>query len=1105
MKKIFRAVAALVVVMFAGCTNDLTNDVVAPVEGGTTVTVGLDTKTYLGELEDGVRKVYWSNDDQIVINGQTSTSTTLNEEKTVATFVFAENLTTPYSALYPAEMYKDPQTITLPAVQSAATGSFGADSAPMAAYTNDEEPFVLHHLAAVVRLRLKAAVDGDTDKITKVEFLGKAGEQVSGDFTIDYTNQTLTAASVAAEDKVVAAKVNKTLSTEAETDVFVVVPAQAYAEGFTVRVYDELGHYMEKSSGAITLARGEIKAMPAFEFVPTKTSFDVEIKNAADLVAFAQAYNAGEYDDATPIVHITADLNLEGVEGLQPIGCKTAEGDRYFEGFVDGNGHSIKNWVSGAPLFGFTASNSSICNLTIDASCTLTTTAATAIGASATAEYGSYFGAFVGYHKGLLKNCHNNANVTAEGGNWPNKVSIGGLVGRLVNGSIEGCSLVGDFLVADSFKTVGEEGNFGGIAGNNSNAEGVLLDCYVYGNVSHKGGSSYVNSNSNDGIVHFGGIVGVLYGTCTNCHLDNATANTKRVFFGNYMNANYGDAEEYNDNDYRTMFVGGIVGLVEEGAKVENCTNDAELMLCQYNGEVSGTSTDVSRYLHAGGIVGFVDGTVNGCTMYGDIANRSSCLQQFIGGVIGNLQATGTASNCANDGKKVAAATAGIGYYQARNNNLGGIIGATHSTNLSSLTNRADVVCSRMNSKTSATLSMGGIIGKIEATSGEIDGKDTLVNYGTIYSNHDQYNNQYTAIGGVIGEARCSVKGVVNEGSAYYIINSDGAVYKHIWVGGAVGYANGELTLTSVENKGAAYINISKAINQQHFNLCVGGVLGTNADAKTVALVNCANSGSVAVLGGGTRTDGRSLAVGGVVGALIKGTSSISGCTNTGAIYVAPSNNTHTTWLIRTAGGANYVGGIAGYVEGTAGTEATDEVEATAADLLSVTNCTNNRNIGANDGVAQPNYAIQAVRGAIAGLVGGAKFAEIKSCNCTTKAYNTNSTSTAGLVSAISNSVLEECTISNSILNPKGGVNLSGAVAYSVASTIKNNILNNVEIKAGSSGVTNKAVLAGTSDSASVFTDNKVSGTLEGAAITLDSKMIGSGTPTVTGTTLYTE
>lgn len=1094
MKKIFRTVAALAVVAFAGCTNDLSNDVVAPVGEGTTVTVGLDTKTVLGELVDGTRKVYWSAGDQININGYTSAEAVVSEEnKGIASFSFEQSLQYPYAILYPAEAYKDAQTITLAALQSAATGSFGVDAAPMAALAAEGDAISLHHLAAAIRLQIKGVAEGDAHQIYKVEFRGNGGEQVSGDFAIDYQTATLTATSTAVADQVVTARVNKSLSTEDAIDVFVVVPAQEY-KGFTVRVIDENGHFMTKEAkGTVTLDKGQILAMPEFEFVPTGTDINVEISSAADLVAFAKDYNAGNYDDVRPLViDVKNDIVFDDATNAEwvAIGGKFDGVDRYFDGVFNGNKHSIKNWNSVRPLFGYTSSSATIQELTIDASCTLTANYA---------DESEYYGAFVGYHRGVLTDCHVNANLTATG-NWTKYPHVGALVGRVVVGTVENCTVTGDVTIANTLVTTSQESYYGGAVGRISNPAGVVKGVTVSGNVSHSAGSTYSSSNVSDAYVYYGGIVGLLAGTCTDCHLSDAT---KKFFYGNFV---YGTSGSQVENHYRTQSVGAIAGQVEEDATVSNCTNRAEVVFNQYNGSRNGTS-DVSRYLYGGGIVGLCYGEVSNCTMYADLTNRSSCLQQAIGGVVGEVKDSATISNCANEGANIAAGTTRLGYYQARNNNIGGVIGRTYSTNLSTLTNKAEIVCSRMNSNASASLSMGGIIGKVEATSGEIDGNGTIVNYGTVYSNHTQYNNAYSAFGGVIGEAKCSVKNVVNEGKAYYIVNDDGAssVHKNIYVGGVVGYANGDITITSAENKGAAYINISKAVAVKHYNLCVGGILGTNNDAKAVALVSCENSGSVAVLGGGTKTDGRSLAVGGVVGALIKGTSSISGCTNTGALYVAASNNIHTAWFIRTAGGANYVGGIAGYVEGTGGTEGTEDTEGTAADLITVTNCTNNRNIGANDGVVQPNFAIQAVRGAIAGLVGGAKFAEIKSCNCTTKAYNTNSTSTAGLVSAISNSVLEQCTISNSILNPKGGVNLSGAVAYSVASTIKKNILNNVEITAGSSGVTNKAVLAGTSDSDSVFEDNVVSGTLQGVEITLDSTMIGKGTPTVTGTTLYTE
>jgi hypothetical protein len=105
---------------------------------------------------------------------------------------------------------------------------------------------------------------------------------VSGDFNIDYASATLTdKGSTATKDLKVSAKVAQILTTESAIDVFVVVPAREYANGFTVTFVDKNGHYMEKSSSsALILAKGEVRAMPELAFEPTGTKFDVEISSA---------------------------------------------------------------------------------------------------------------------------------------------------------------------------------------------------------------------------------------------------------------------------------------------------------------------------------------------------------------------------------------------------------------------------------------------------------------------------------------------------------------------------------------------------------------------------------------------------------------------------------------------------------------------------------------------------------------------------------------------------------------------------------------------------------------------------------------------------------
>lgn len=1085
MKKIFFPIVMMASLLVAGCVKENLVEPDVPQSGVTVLTANVDAATRTVLQDD--QMVLWTNGDKINVNGVESAALELEEPAASAQFTFEGLLESPYKAVFPSSIYKDATTVTLPAYQTYKEGSFSASASPMAAFS-ETRSLKFNHLCSVIKLTVNLPADSEHKVIEYVDFYGKNNEQVSGDFTIDFDALSLSGASTADADRKIRYKVSKTLGEEPFV-MYLVVPAQDYANGYTIKVLDDKGHFMEQSkASAATLEAGKIYDMPEFDFVPTGTDLDVEIATAQDLIDFATAYNAREYaDEDLLVVSLSQDIVFDEATSAAYAatgGIGTAEKDaegntNYFNGVFDGKGFSIKNWNSTCPLFAYTYAGSVVENMTIDASCTLT------------ANYASnnqYYGAFVGYHRGLLTNCHVNANLVASG-NWGEaEPHIGALAGRVVVGIVENCTVNGDVTFDNTLVTSGQNSYFGGAVGRVSNNAGELKGISVKGNVKLSAGSTYIaedSKNPNDASVKYGGIVGQLAGTCTDCHL---TEDDKTFFYGNFV---YGSGVAPVNNNYRTQQVGGIVGEIAEGGAVSNCNNYAAVTFNQYNGEANGASGDVSRYLNGGGIAGQIYGELSHCTMYGSLTNRSSCLQQYIGGVVGNVQAKASVHNCANEGASVAAGTTSNGYYQARNNNIGGVIGATFSTNLSNLTNRADLNCSRMNLKNTATLSMGGVIGKIEATSGEIDGKGNIVNFARIESNHEQYDNQYTAIGGVIGEAKCSVKGVVNEGSALYTIKNDSGIYKHIWVGGVVGYANGALSLTSLENKGTAVINISKAVAVKHFDLCVGGVLGTNADAKAVALVECENSGSVAIQGGGTKTNGRSVAVGGVVGALTNGASSISGCSNTGCIGNWSFNNTCDAWVIRAAGGCNYVGGVAGYLEGAEG------------DLLELTNCVNNRIGGTDDNVGNASNAIYALRGASAGLVGGAKYADIKNSQCTTDIYNTNSTVAAGLVGILTNSNLEGCTLKDSIVRPNGGgYACGGIVGYALTSTVKDNTLINLQITGAA--VTDTGVLAGNCDDNSVFTDNAVSGSVRGTEITLDTKMIGKGNPTVTGTYLYT-
>lgn len=1065
--------------LVAGCAKDNLAEQ-KPLQDGTTVLTAVAAPSVKTVLQDD-EKVLWTNGDKINVNGVESAALELKEAAETATFSVGSVLSTPYKAVFPASIYKDENTVTLPAYQTYKAGSFAETASPMAA-VSESSTLQFDHLCAVLKLTVNLPENSEHNSIKYVDFYAKGGEQISGDFTLDYKTLSLTGASTADADKKVRYNVSKTLGEEPFV-MYIVVPAQAYKEGYTVKVLDREGHYMEQSKkSAQTLDAGKVYELPPFNFVPTGTELGVEIAidSAEELVNFATDYNAGEYANQDLLtVTLSQDITFDA-ETSEDYAATGGIGDETnnFNGVFDGKDFSIISWNSTCPLFAYTGADAVIKDLTIDASCTLT---------AKYADNSQYYGAFVGWHSGLLTDCHVNAALVASG-NWSEaEPHIGALAGHVDIGAVENCTVNGDVTFDNTLVTGGQNSYFGGAVGRVSNVDGVLKGISVKGNVSLSAGSTYEKSEGdNDAYVNYGGIVGSLAGTCTGCNL---TESGKTFFYGNKIGS------DVYHNHFHTQNVGGIAGEIAKDGVVSNCNNYAAVTFCQYNGGVvGGDNKDISRYLYGGGIAGQISGELSNCTMYGSISNKSSCLVQYIGGVVGNVQATASVHNCAtNEGTMVSAETIGIGYSQARDNKIGGIIGVTYSTDISNLTNNAELLCRRMNNYSTATLSMGGVVGKIAATQGEIDGNGKIVNYAKIASNHDQYSILYTAIGGVIGEAMCSVKRVVNEGDAVYNINSnDGGVYKNIYVGGVVGYANENLTLTSAENKGTAVIKISKNIDKQHYNLCAGGVLGTNADDKAVALVQCENSGSAAFTGGGTNTKGRSIALGGIVGALTNGGSSISECTNIGCLSNDSQNTENGVWKIREAGGSNYIGGIAGYLEGAEG------------DLLEFTDCVNNRTAGTEDGVGNKSNAIYTARGSSAGLVGGAKYADITNSQCTTAISNNHWTIVAGLVGSLNLSNLEGCTLANSTVKAaNGGTACGGIAGYAYSSTVIGNTLKNLTITG--TKVSQTGVLAGVCDENAEFTDNAVSGSVLSTAITLESAMIGSGTPkTHSGTSLWT-
>ena len=290
---------------------------------------------------------------------------------------------------------------------------------PIAGYSSDGSSVSMSHLCSIVKISVKRETteaaevrsgEVDADNIACIRFKGRNNEKVSGSFEIAYDTPALAAAEGTGTGLEVRVSKNRATSTETAIDYYLVVPAREYANGFDIIVQDASGHIMTKSKASSwTPVAGKLYNMPEFAFVPTGTELGVEISNADEFVAFAQAYNAENYkalgsqlmatlsDDISFDETSSAAFNATG-------GIGSVSADNYFNGVFNGNDHSISGLVATVPLFANTGGGGTIKNLTVDNTCSFTFT-------HPNDSEGNY-GAIAGYHKGTLDNVKAAADVS---------------------------------------------------------------------------------------------------------------------------------------------------------------------------------------------------------------------------------------------------------------------------------------------------------------------------------------------------------------------------------------------------------------------------------------------------------------------------------------------------------------------------------------------------------------------------------------------------------------------------------------------------------------------------------------------------------------------
>lgn len=212
--------------------------------------------------------------------------------------------------------------------------------------------------------------------------------------------------------------------------------------------------------------------------------------------------------------------------------------------------------------------------------------------------------------------------------------------------------------------------------------------------------------------------------------------------------------------------MGGIVGNVDTGASIENCT----IVLETGNSIISKNDVDknISGF-YAGGIAGKCLGTIKNCTV---LASGNAFIQakNSVGGISGYLEG-GTIENCQVSGVSL------VAYYvsSGAQGDAAGIVGEIKN-------NDAKVIaCSSANYKIACGNRAGGIAGRLNGENIAITG---------CYSVNGQINQEYGGqlliqkAGGIVGEANGKTTNTI---TACYSANLTMATREDNKMGGIIG------------------------------------------------------------------------------------------------------------------------------------------------------------------------------------------------------------------------------------------------------------------------------------------------------------------------------
>lgn len=571
--------AAAVVLAVAGCAKEIEGEIQAPEqqedEAGTMV-IGAElsdspdaddvTKTLISDNGDKTYSVFWADDDQILVNGETSTNIDIDPDNKKSASFTLPVVDAPYSAVYPAGLYvkdsykivKEDSTvieITIPSTQTYVENGFDPDAAIMTARGEAGGGLAFKHAMAY----LKVAVTGTTVKSIRVN--GNDNEALSGAYTISYSKSGIAFGPKKNEEGKAIGNTSATIScgesgVASGTPVFIAIPAREYKRGLTLTIVNAENQYqVVRSMKSFTAVPGTVYPT-AVDFKSAGTYLEGGIYTVEDWNGFVAAVNKGDWSawrknvDGEDGVHLMADIysstNLPRTNDIIEGSTSKCE----WNGVFYGHNHIITH-AGTEPLFLHVGETGKIMDLKV-------------AGERNSNVVNGWPSVLVLNNSGEINNCESSVNITLER-NSTNASTIC----RSNNGKIINCKNTGNITI----KNPTAEVKVGGITLYSS---GTIIGCTNKGAVNVTG--------VNVGCV-VGGVAYAVSGSAADLH-------------------NEGEISiDANLSAVRTIYLGGVIANAEYNgvcSKLSKCSNSGALSIHKKG-----------KFVMRGGAIGGVVAAIN--------------------------------------------------------------------------------------------------------------------------------------------------------------------------------------------------------------------------------------------------------------------------------------------------------------------------------------------------------------------------------------------------------------------------------------------------------------------------------------------------------------